>query len=45
LNEYKNKVKVLEAKIKQTLNDESYENDKYKVIVEKRKIKVERKML
>jgi len=45
LNEYKNKVKVLEAKIKQTLNDESYENDKYKVIIEKRKIKVEKKML
>jgi CRISPR/Cas system-associated exonuclease Cas4 (RecB family) len=44
LNEYKNKVKVLEAKIKQALNNEVYENEKYKVEVKNKKIRVEKKL-
>jgi hypothetical protein len=44
-NEYKNKIKVLEYKIKQTLNNQMYENEKYTVKIDKKKVKVERKRL
>jgi hypothetical protein len=44
-NEYKNKIKVLEYKIKQTLNNQMYENEKYTVKIDKKKVKVKRKMM